>query len=178
MAILYLLPAVRFKNVYSFRAVLSWIWAPCVFWLSSSSCTSYQVTLPEEGVHQTCKLVEVVFSLLTSNLAGGKGSVGQKPKKREGTLKTFADTFLPCWNPDSFSFKTLRICCQWNKQVSYTTSKLTISLGIETHLATSHITPFSDKKIFFKDSSEFGNPSKLLFTLACKFCTFQTLTNI
>lgn len=82
IAILYLLPAVRLENAYSLHEVLSWIWASCIFWWSSNICSSYQETLPEDGVHPTYRLVEVVFSLLISNLAGGKGSARQKPRKR------------------------------------------------------------------------------------------------
>lgn len=122
MAILYLLPAVRLENAYSFHEVLSWIWASCIFWWPSSNCTSYQVTLPEEGVHPTCRLVEVVFSLLISNLAGGKGSARQKPRKRrwhEDSCKTC----LHCYNPDSFFLKHL---LPINKPAFYSTSKLTI----------------------------------------------------
>lgn len=78
---LYLFPGMRLEKVCS--VFLPGMETSCIFLLSWSNNTRlYKSTFPEEGSHWTCKLVNVVFSLLISKWGGGKGSVKKKQTRK------------------------------------------------------------------------------------------------
>lgn len=106
--ILYLLPGIRLVKVLSIFEDLPGTETSCIFVLLWSNNTRlYKSTFPDERSHWTCKLVNVVFSLLISKWDGGKGSVVKKKKKRTENKPIFLASGLKALHRVTKTSKTL-----------------------------------------------------------------------